>query len=72
MILYLDGRKVAGDPATTTAVPYAGYWRIGYGNLSGWPTPPANYFFHGSLRFAAVYGTSLTPTEITDHYHAGL
>ncbi|MET4094253.1 hypothetical protein ABIB51_001167 [Arthrobacter sp. UYCu712] len=72
MNLYLDGQKVAADPTTTTAQAYNGYWRIGYDNLAGLaPTQPTNFFFKGSLRFAAAYTTALTPAQITTHYNAG-
>lgn len=72
MSLYLDGQNVATDPATTTGQSYYGYWRIGYGNLAGWgATQPSTFFFKGSLRYAAVYTTALTTTQIAAHYRAG-
>lgn len=72
MNLYIDAQKVATDPATTTGQSYAGYWRIGYDNLAGWgATQPANFYYKGSLRFAAAYTAALTPGQVTTHYNAG-
>ncbi|WP_161580478.1 LamG-like jellyroll fold domain-containing protein [Subtercola vilae] len=71
MALYVDGKIVATDPATTTAENHAGYWRIGYDNLNGWASTGTNYYFTGSMRFAAVYTTALTATQISTHYAAG-
>ncbi|AMM21998.1 signal peptidase I [Frondihabitans sp. PAMC 28766] len=71
MTLYVDGAKVAGNTAYTTAQTNNGYWRVGYDNLSGWPGTGTNYFFTGSMRFASVYSTVLTTAQITTHYAAG-
>jgi hypothetical protein len=71
MALYLDGKLVATDTATTTAQAYPGFWRIGQDNLNGWTAIPLSTFFAGSLAYAAAYSTVLTPTQISDHYTAG-
>lgn len=71
MRLYLDGTLVASNTAYTTPENYTGYWRVGYDTVSGWPGQPANFFFTGSMRFAAVYGTVLTPTQVANHYASG-
>lgn len=47
--LFLDGVKVASDPATTTGFPYSGFWRVGYDNFGAWDDRPTNYHFRGSL-----------------------
>jgi hypothetical protein len=70
MTLYLDGARVAGNTAFTAPESNTGYWRIGYDNTSGWPNAGANYFT-GSMRFAALYKTALTPTQVQNHYNAG-
>jgi hypothetical protein len=70
MTLYLDGARVAGNTAFTAPESNTGYWRIGYDNTSGWPNAGSNYFV-GSMRFAAVYKTALTATQVTNHYNAG-
>ncbi|MGY2743981.1 LamG domain-containing protein [Arthrobacter sp. UYCu723] len=72
MRLYVDGQLVAQDPATTTGETFSGFWRIGYNNLAGWgPNEPSSYAFTGTMRFAAVYSTALTPAQIAAHYNAG-
>lgn len=71
MRLYLDGALVASNAAFTTPENYTGYWRVGYDTVSGWPGQPANFFFTGSMRFAAVYTTVLTPAQVANHYAAG-
>ncbi|WP_440695766.1 LamG domain-containing protein [Clavibacter nebraskensis] len=70
MTLYLDGARVAGNTAFTAPESNSGYWRIGYDNTSGWPNAGSNYFV-GSMRFAAVYKTALTATQVKNHYDAG-
>lgn len=68
MRLYLDGALVASNSAYTTPENYTGYWRVGYDTVSGWPGQPNNFFFSGSIRFAAVYSTVLTQAQVTNHY----
>ncbi|WP_445337572.1 LamG domain-containing protein [Clavibacter sp. CFBP 8614] len=70
MTLYLDGQRVAGNTAFTAPESNTGYWRIGYDNTSGWPNPGSGYFT-GSMRFAALYKTALTATQVKAHYDAG-
>jgi hypothetical protein len=70
MTLYLDGARVAGNTGFTASESNSGYWRIGYDNTSGWPNAGSNYFV-GSMRFAAVYKTALTATQVKNHYDAG-
>lgn len=71
MRLYVDGVLVASNAAYTLAENYTGYWRIGYDTVSGWPGSAANYYFTGTMRFAAVYTTALTQDQVTNHYAAG-
>jgi hypothetical protein len=70
MTLYVDGVSVAANTAYTAAESNSGYWRIGYDNTSGWTGAGVNYFV-GSMRFAAVYRTALTPAQVQNHYNAG-
>jgi hypothetical protein len=70
MTLYLDGARVAGNTAFTSAEGFTGYWRIGYDNTSGWLNA-GNAYFTGSMRFAAVYRTALTAAQVQNHYTAG-
>jgi hypothetical protein len=71
MRLYLDGTLVASNAAYTAPENDTGYFRIGYDTLSGWPGQPANFFFTGSIRYAAVYSTVLTATQVANHATAG-
>lgn len=71
MKLYLDGALVASNANYTVAQNFTGYWRVGYDSTSGWPNAASNFYFTGSMRFATVYTTVLTPAQITTHYAAG-
>ena len=72
MALYLDGRLVASDSTQTAAEAFNGYWRVGYDNINGaWPNYPVSGYFKGRLRYAAVYTTALTATQIANHWGAG-
>lgn len=74
MRLYMDGVEVAGDPATTTAESYDGYWRAGFDRLSSWPgagTTDADYYVSGGLDEVAVYDKALTAAQIRAHADAG-
>ncbi|GAA4681545.1 LamG domain-containing protein [Frondihabitans cladoniiphilus] len=70
-LMYVDGKLVASNTSYTAGEAHAGYWRIGYDNLSGWPNAAANYWFTGSMRFAAVYTSVFTPAQVSAHYAAG-
>ncbi|MCM6762656.1 LamG domain-containing protein [Rathayibacter sp. ZW T2_19] len=71
MTLYLDGQRVASNTAYRSPENTTGYWRIGYDTLGGsWPNVGSAYF-SGSLRYAAVYSTALTQTQVQNHYTAG-
>ncbi|CAN5234251.1 hypothetical protein BH11ACT2_BH11ACT2_06210 [soil metagenome] len=71
MMLYVDGLRVVSSTAATTAESDTGYWRIGYDNLSGWPSTPTDAHFAGDLDNVAVYTTALTATQISALYAAG-
>jgi hypothetical protein len=71
MALYVDGAVVASNTSYTAPESYTGYWRIGYDTVSGWPGSGSSYYFTGSMRFAAVYNTVLTATQVSSHYNAG-
>ncbi|CAN00085.1 hypothetical protein DOU17_01205 [Clavibacter michiganensis subsp. michiganensis] len=70
MTLWLDGRQVAANTSFRAAENTTGWWRIGYDNLDTWPAA-GNRYFTGSMRYAAVYSTTLTATQIQNHYNAG-
>lgn len=71
MRLYADGALVASNTAFTAPENYTGYFRIGYDTVSGWPGQPSNFAFTGSMRYAAVYSTVLSVTQVANHAAAG-
>ncbi|MFE7845374.1 PKD domain-containing protein [Microbacterium sp. NPDC057407] len=68
--LYVDG-KLVGSSTVTGAQAYTGYWRIGGDNLGGWPDQPGSLYFRGAIDEFAVYGSTLTETQIGEHYELG-
>lgn len=71
MRLYVDGKLVASNAAFTTPENFTGYFRVGYDVVSGWPGSTNNPYFTGSMRYAAVYGTELTASQVAAHAAAG-
>jgi len=71
MRLYLDGTLASSNTAFRSPENYTGYFRIGYDTISGWPGAPANFYFTGSMRYAAVYSTELSATQVANHNAAG-
>ncbi|MGN8048218.1 LamG domain-containing protein [Curtobacterium sp. 22159] len=71
MRLYVDGSLVASNASYTAAENFTGYFRIGYDTISGWPGQPSNFAFTGSMRYAAVYSTVLSATQVANHAAAG-
>ena len=70
MKLFVDGQLVA-ENGQTKAETGSGYWRIGGGNLNGWPGASSNYYFDGRLDEALIYNSALTPAQIQQHFLAG-
>jgi hypothetical protein len=82
MSLYVDGQLV-GTNATTSAQPYAGFWRVGGDNLNGWSldpwggnsqgtTEPLSYYFGGSIADVAEFPYALSQSQVQDQYAAAL
>lgn len=73
LTLYVDGQSV-GTPlsGSYTAENNSGYWRIGYGNLNGWPNAPTNYYFNGQLGYATLWMSVLSASTIAANYNAGV
>lgn len=69
MVLYIDGVQVASN-SNTVAENFTGYWRIGYDNMSGWPSSPTSYYFRGSLDDALVYHTALNSSQAAILYNS--
>ncbi len=73
MTLYIDGKVVAQDTSVVAAQDnYNGYWRVGYDNLSGWPSAPSSASFSGSIDEFAVYPSALSAAQVAQHYATGL
>jgi hypothetical protein len=71
MKLFLDGVLVAVDNAVTTAANYSGYYRLGYDNLTGWPSAPTSNYVDASFDEARVIHRQLRDTEVLNDYTAG-
>ena len=69
MSLFVDGVKVAGNPATTNQS-FDGYWRVGGDNLNDWPDQPTSEYFGGTIDDVSVYPSALTPQQISAQYAA--
>ncbi|HZP28155.1 MAG TPA: LamG-like jellyroll fold domain-containing protein, partial [Acidimicrobiia bacterium] len=71
MQLFVDGSLVASNGAVTTAQNFTGYWRWGGSfGLSSWPNPPTSSAFVGEIQEFAVYGSQLSASQVSVHYHA--
>ena len=71
MVLYVDGVPVGSNPSGTAAENYSGYWRIGYGNLVGWPSAPTSQYFNAALDDASIFHRALSAAEIAVSYTSG-
>jgi hypothetical protein len=71
LLLYVDGVRLGTDTGTTTAGSYSGYWKMGYDDLTGWPSAPTSNFLAGTIDEARVLTRQLSDTEITNDYTAG-
>lgn len=71
MKMYIDGTLI-GTSSMSTNQQYTGYWRLGGGNLGGWPSQPSNMYFTGQIDEAAVYSTALSQQDVTSHYSLGI
>jgi signal peptidase I len=76
MRLYVDGAEAPGSPvANVTAETFTGWWRVGCGNLSGWPTgTPALtglQSFIGRIDEPAAYPSALTAADAAERWAIG-
>ncbi len=67
MNLYVDRIPVGANGSAVTPDAYSGYWRLGGGNLTGWPNAPAASALAGEYDEVAVYPVELTPTQVSAH-----
>jgi signal peptidase I len=76
--LYVDGGLAMSDTSVTSAQTFAGYWKIGCGNLDGWRNGGSTSndlsgpkYFKGDLQYVAIYNAALSATQAQEHYLAG-
>ncbi len=69
MALYIDGALVGTNP-TVSPTAANGYWRVGGGNLTGWPNAPGASALGGTYDEVAVYPTALSADRVLAHYNA--
>ncbi|WP_307796544.1 LamG-like jellyroll fold domain-containing protein [Actinomadura barringtoniae] len=71
MKLYVDGAQAAADASVKNGQVYAGVWRVGGDNLSGWPDRPSSDYLNGTIDEPAVYGRALTAAQVERHHGVG-
>ncbi|GLJ79909.1 LamG-like jellyroll fold domain-containing protein [Microbacterium imperiale] len=69
--LYVDGELVAAN-GQTGAETGEGYWRVGGGNLGGWPGQPSSFYFDGELDEFAIYPATLDAAAVARHHAIGV
>jgi hypothetical protein len=67
--LYMDGNLVDDDGTCTPPQSYTGYWRIGEGDLAGWPSAPTSNYFNGTIDNVRIYNRVLNTGEIQSIYN---
>ena len=70
MTLYVDGKVVGTRSDVTSGQAYTGYWRVGGDNIGGWTSQPSSNYFAGTIAQVAVYPTTLSRSQLVDHYVA--
>ena len=69
--LFVDGEQIA-QSNVTGAETGSGYWRVGGGNIGGWPDQPSSSYFNGTIDEFAVYGQSMPSATVAAHYQLGI
>jgi chitodextrinase len=70
MRLYVDGALVASNAGVIAPDAANGFWRVGGGNLTSWPSAPASSALAGTYDEVAIYPTALTADRVLAHYVA--
>jgi hypothetical protein len=78
VLIYVDGKLIAGAPGDENLPPgangnpaqaYGGWWHLGWSNaINGWPDPPSNAYFTGSLAHITIFPSVLSATQVTELY----
>ncbi|MCR2823961.1 LamG-like jellyroll fold domain-containing protein [Microbacterium sp. zg.Y909] len=69
--LYVDGELVASS-SVTGGETGAGLWRVGGGNLSGWPGQPSSFYLDATLDEFAIYPATLDADTLRSHFLTGM
>lgn len=72
LVLLVDGARVATDGTTTVGTTGSGYWRFGYGDLTGWPSAPTSNFLAADIDELHVFSKQLSDPQANGDYSAGL
>ena len=72
LVLLIDGARIATDGTTTVGTTGTGYWRFGYGVLTGWPSAPTSNFLAGDIDELHVFTKQLSDPQTSGDYSAGL
>lgn len=65
--LYVDGQLVASS-TVTGGESGDRYWRLGGGNIGGWPSEPSSTYFSGSIDEFSLYAEPLSAATVSSHY----
>ncbi|MDP9081610.1 MAG: DUF2341 domain-containing protein [Bacteroidota bacterium] len=63
-IMYVDGTSVASSAAMNLPENDSGYWIIGGGQLSGWPSTHTSNYFAGQIDDIGVYSNEQTAAQV--------
>lgn len=69
--LYVDGQVVA-QSSETGGETGDGYWRVGGGNVGGWPNQPSSSFITADIDDFSVYPDALSSDTVQAHYAAAV
>lgn len=65
--LYVDG-VLRGSNNNSDSQAFVGHWRVGGGNVGGWPNAGSNSYFTGLVDEFAVFNRGLTTAEVQRLY----
>ncbi|RZM20484.1 MAG: LamG domain-containing protein, partial [Pedobacter sp.] len=62
--LYIDGVLLSVNAVATAAETYNGFWKVGFGQLSGWTGTKSSNYFNGIIDDIKIYSREVTQAEI--------
>jgi len=69
--LYVDGALIGSNTTPLGGENYTGYWKIGYDQLTGWPSTPTSNYFNGTIDEVLIYsGTAISAANVTTLYNS--